>query len=96
MKIDSTQLREISSSIGDKIYIKVENWHLYLSDAGLADALAIECQANLDKGSVVAAKKAVESLYVRLGGGNTQLPLAKLISSSQIFDLEDILEPYCS
>ena len=67
-----------------------------IGDAGLSEALAIECQANLEKGPVVAAKRAVESLYVRLGGGNTQLPLAKLISSSQIFDLEDILDPYCS
>ncbi|ABX08217.1 DUF3181 family protein [Prochlorococcus marinus] len=95
MTIDSNQLRDIQNAISDRIYIQIENWNLYLGDAGLSQKLAIECKANLDNGSAVAARKAIEAVQVRLGGGNTQLPLARLISSAQIFELEEILDPYC-
>ena len=88
------EIREIEIAIADRIYIQVANWHLYLGDAGLANQLAIECKANLDQGSEVAARKALESVQVKLGGGNTQLPLARLIPPGQIFDLEEILDPY--
>ena len=88
-------MRELEISIADRIYIQVGKWHLYLGDAGLAKELALECQANIDKGSDVAIRKALEAIQVDLGGGNTRLPLARLIPSSQIFDLEEILDPYC-
>tara|TARA_Y100001968_G_scaffold70627_3_gene61801 strand:- start:1777 stop:2067 length:291 start_codon:yes stop_codon:yes gene_type:complete len=95
MSLDSTQLRELEIAIADRIYIQVENWHLYLGDAGLAVTLAIECNANLSQGPDIAARKGLESVQVGFGGGNTKLPLARLISPGQIFDLEEILDPYC-
>ena len=95
MAFDPAQLREIQIAIGDRLYIQVASWHLYLRDAGLAESLALECNANLDQGASVAARKALESVQVQLGGGSTRLPLARLIPSGQIFDLEDILDPYC-
>ncbi len=94
-RLSSDQLRELEISIADRIYLQVQKWNLYLGDAGLSKALAIECQANLDKGSNFAAKKAFDSVVVQLGGGNTEIPLSKLISSGQVFELEEILEPYC-
>ncbi len=93
--LNNDQLRDLEILIADRIYLQVQKWNLYLGDAGLSKALAIECQANLDKGSREAAKKAFESVIVRLGGGNTEIPLSKLISSGQVFELEEILEPYC-
>ena len=95
MAIDPADLRELTISIADRLYIQVASWHLYLGDAGLAEALAIECNANLDLGASVAARKALEAVQVQLAGGTTRLPLARLIPSGQIFDLEDILDPYC-
>ena len=94
-RLSSDQLRELEISIADRIYLQVQKWNLYLGDAGLSKALAIECQANLEKGAREAATKAFESVIVRLGGGNTEVPLSKLISSGQVFELEEILEPYC-
>ena len=93
--LSSDQLRELEISIADRIYIQVQKWNLYLGDAGLSKALALECMANIDKGSNLAAKKAFDSVLVQLGGGNTEIPLSKLISSGQVFELEEILEPYC-
>ncbi len=95
MKLQSDQLRELQAEISDRIYIQVQNWHLYLSDAGLSETLAIACNAYLDRGGKEAARKALESVQVHLGSGNTKLPLAQLVSSGQIFELEEILEPYC-
>tara|TARA_Y100001968_G_scaffold136503_1_gene124577 strand:+ start:28612 stop:28902 length:291 start_codon:yes stop_codon:yes gene_type:complete len=95
MTLDHTELRDLEISIADRIYIQIAKWNLYLGDAGLAMKLAIECNSHLSEGANVAARKSVELLKVDLGGGNTTMPLARLISPGQILDLEEILEPYC-
>ena len=92
---DSSQIRELTISIADRLFIQVGNWNLYLGDAGIAKDLAIECQANFKNGANVAARKGLEAIQVNLGGGKTTLPLSKIIPSNQLFDLEEILEPYC-
>ena len=93
--IDSSQINELAVSIADRLFIQVGNWNLYLGDAGLSKELALECQANFEEGATVAAKKGLEAIQVKLGGGATSLPLSRLIPSNQLFDLEEILEPYC-
>ena len=93
--IDSDQINELAVSIADRMFIQIGNWNLYLGDAGLAMDLAIECQANFGQGATIAAKKGLEAIQVKLGGGTTILPLSRLIPSNQFFDLEEILEPYC-
>ena len=95
MTISTSQLRDLENSIADRIFLQVEKWHLYLGDAGLAEALAIECQTYLNDGASAASRKAFESVEVQLGGGNTKIPLSRLISSGQIYELEEILDPYC-
>ncbi len=94
MTLEPAELNDLKIAIGDRIYIQVASWHLYLGDAGLAEALAIECNANLDQGSGVAARNALEAVQVQLAGGSTRLPLARLVPPSQLFDLEEILDPY--
>ena len=96
MKLDYSQLADLEISIADRIYIQVSSWHLYLGDAKLAKALAMQCNAYLDNGAGLAARKALDEVEVPLGGGITSLPLSRLIPSSQVLDLEEILEPYCS
>ena len=95
MTFDSFQLRELELSIADRISIQIEKWNLYLGDAGLAEALAIECQANINDGANIAARKALEGVEVNFGGGKLILPLSKLVSSGQVFELQEILETYC-
>ncbi len=95
MGLDSSELQELQASIADRLYIQVASWHLYLGDAGLAEALAIECNAKLAEGASVAARQALESVQVQLAGGSTRLPLARLMPPGQLFDLEEILSPYC-
>ena len=52
MSLDAADLRELTSSLSDRLYLQIANWHLYLGDAGLAEALAIECSARLDQGDI--------------------------------------------
>ena len=95
MSLDAADLRELTSSLSDRLYLQIANWHLYLGDAGLAEALAIECSARLDQGAAVAARQALEAVQVPLAGGSTRLPLARLIPAVQLRDLEEILEQHC-
>ncbi|TCD57677.1 DUF3181 domain-containing protein [Synechococcus sp. BS56D] len=95
MSLDAASLRDLSNNLSDRLYLQIANWHLYLGDAGLAEALAIECSARMDQGAAVAARQALEAVQVPIGGGSTRLPLARLMPSAQLRDLEEILEEYC-
>ena len=95
MSLDASALRDLTAALSDRLYIQVAGWHLYLGDAGLAEALAIECSARLDQGAAIAARQALEALQVPLGGGSTKLPLARLMPAVQLRDLEEILEEHC-
>ncbi len=95
MSLDLSDLKELKTSIADRIYLQVASWHLYLGDAGLAEALAIECSANLHEGAAEAARKSLQAVMVPLGNGSTNLPLYSLMPPKLLTDLEEILDSYC-
>ena len=86
------QISDLENIISEKIFIKIEKWNLYLGDAGLARNLALECISNSGKGSQQATKLSLEAIKVKIGDGNQTIPLSKLITTSQICDLEEILD----
>ena len=88
------QISDLENIISEKIFIKIEKWNLYLGDAGLARNLALECISNLEKGSHECVKLSLEAIKVKIGDGNQTILLSKLITSSQIFDLEEILDNF--
>ena len=67
---------------------------MYLGDAGLARFLAIECISNKDKGPLEAAKLSLKAINVKVGDGVNSIPLINLITSSQILELEEVLENF--
>ena len=85
------RISDLENIISEKVFIKIEKWNLYIGDAGLARNLAIECISNKDKGPLEAAKISLQAINVKIGDGVDSIPLIKLITSSQIFELEDIL-----
>jgi len=91
-----SQLRisDLENLISEKVFIKIEKWNLYLGDAGLARNLAIECISNKDQGPLEAAKTSLETINVKVGDGVNTIPLIKLVMSSQILELEEILETF--
>ena len=86
------QISDLENIISEKIFIKIEKWNLYLGDAGLARNLAIECLSNLNEGSQEAVKLSLSAIKVKIGDGKETIPLSSLVTSSQIFDLEEILD----
>jgi hypothetical protein len=95
MSLSASDLRDLEVALADRLYLQIAGWHLYLSDAGLAQPLAIECAARLDQGCAVCARQALEAVQVPIGGGATRLPLARLVPAGQLRDLEEVLEPFC-
>jgi hypothetical protein len=95
MSLSASDLQDLQSAVADRLYVQISGWHLYLGDADLASALAIECSARINQGAEVAARQALDAVKVPLAGGASQLPLSKLIPPAQLRDLEEILEPYC-
>ena len=95
MSLSATDLKELEAKLADRLFIQINGWHLYLGDADLAGALAIECSARCDQSPVLIARQAIEAVKVNVAGGASQLPLSRLLPPGQLSDLEDILEPYC-
>ena len=87
-------ISDLENIISEKVFIKIEKWNLYLGDAGLARDLAIRCISNKDQGASDAAKISLKALNVKVGDGVKNIPLINLITSSQILELEEILERF--
>ena len=88
------RISDLENIISEKVFIKIEKWNLYLGDAGLARPLAIECISNKDQGSLEAAKISLNAINVKVGDGVNSIPLIKLVTNSQIIELEEILESF--
>ena len=91
-----SQLRisDLENIISEKVFIKIEKWNLYLGDAGLARKLAIECISNKDQGPLDAAELSLKAINVKVGDGVNSIPLIDLITTTQILELEEILESF--
>ena len=88
------RISDLENVISEKVFIKIEKWNLYLGDAGIARNLAIECISNKDQGPLEAAKLSLRAINVKVGDGVNSIPLIKLITNSQIIELEEILESF--
>ena len=88
------RISDLENIISEKVFIKIEKWNLYLGDAGLARKLAIECISNKNQGPLEAAKISLKAINVKVGDGIISIPLINLITSSQITELEEILESF--
>ena len=85
-------ISDLENIISEQIFIKIENWNLYLGDAGLARNLAIECISNINKGPLAASKISLNAINVKVGDGDESIPLSSLVTHSQINELEEILQ----
>jgi len=92
--LNPTQLRDLEVKIADQIFIQVENWRLYLGDAGLAGELALECSVLSKRypSCEKVAKEALGNVDVSLGSGKLKVKLIDLIPNEKILDLIEILE----
>ena len=88
------RISDLENIISDKVFIKIEKWNLYLGDAGLARNLAIECISNKEKDLSETVKISLKRINVKVGDGVNSIPLINLVTTSQILELEEILESF--
>ena len=94
MNSNNHSISDLENSISETICLKIENWNLYLGDAGLARKLAIECLSDTSNGIKNTVEIALESIKVSIGDGSTKIALSKFIIASQKQDLENLLEDF--
>jgi len=87
-------VEQLAADIGDRVYIDVAKWHLYLKDAklhtGLAESFLPMCESGrIDETQV---KAVLAAIPIKLGGGKQEIPLSELIPSAGVSDLIRLLE----
>ena len=89
------QIEDLAAEIGDKVYIDVAKWHLYLKDAKLHTTVAEQLLPLLGNG--LTGDKLTEVLTgisIDLGGGRSKMPLINLIPVISQARLMDLLQDY--
>jgi hypothetical protein len=93
---NTQDIEKLAAEIGDKIYMDIAKWHLYLSDAHLHTQVAEQVYPLLEDNRVDESEviNILEEIPVSLGGGRTQVPLIELIPTTVQADLVSLLEDY--
>jgi hypothetical protein len=86
----------LAAEIGQNIYMDIAKWHLYLSDAHLAWAIAEKVYPMLQNNALEENKivQILEDIPVTLGGGKRTVSLIDLLPTSCQANLMDLLEEY--
>ena len=89
-------MEALAAAIGDKVYLDVAKWHLYLGDAKLHTPLAEKLYPLMIKDDVTEASVAniLSSMSVALGGGQKTVTLADLIPAAGKADLLEAIADY--
>lgn len=96
VKHDNTRLREkLAAEIGEKIYIDIAKWHLYLREAHLHTEIADRLYPDLDRPITPdQVNRILGEITVSLGGGKCLLPLRDLIPAIGVQDLCDLVQAF--
>ncbi|MDY7008580.1 MAG: DUF3181 family protein [Cyanobacteriota bacterium] len=95
--MSTTQIIEgLAAEIGDKVYIDIAGWHLYLSDAKLHTVLAEKFYPILteevpSEGQVV---EILQGIPIKLGAGRKELPLIDLLPMQCQTELIEVLADF--
>ena len=92
----SQAIDSLAAEIGEKVYIDVAKWHLYLSNANLHTVLAEQLYPLLanDELSEEKVLKLLQAIPVKLGGGKREVPLIDLLPMQCQVVLIDLLEEF--
>ncbi len=96
MANSSEQLENLASEIGDKVYIDVAKWHLFLKDAKLHTVVAEKAMPFVSTGKVTGdnVNEILGKITISLGGGRKELPLSDLLPVSGQAALLNVLQEF--
>jgi hypothetical protein len=89
-------IESLAAAIGDKVYLDVAKWHLYLGDAKLHTSLAEKLYPLVagDRVTEAAVADILTSTAVAIGGGQKTVTLADLIPAGGKADLMEAIADY--
>lgn len=89
-------IEQLAAAIGDKAYLDVAKWHLYLGDAKLHTPLAEKLYPLVTNNQLTedALAEALQTTSVPIGGGRAQVTLRDLIPTGSQAELLHALEAY--
>jgi Protein of unknown function (DUF3181) len=92
---NNQQIEDLAAEIGDKVYIDVAKWHLYLKDAKLHTTLAEQLYPLLNNGlNGNRLTEILTNISIDLGGGRLKTSLLNLIPVTAQARLMDVLQDY--
>lgn len=92
----SEMIEALALAFGDKVYLDVAKWHLYLQDAKLHIPLAEKLYPLIHNNSLnqAAVTTVLSQMTVPIGGGRQQLALLDLIPTTGVANLMQALEDF--
>lgn len=93
---ETEAIEALAADIGDRIYLDIARWHLYLKDAKLHTQVAQQAYDLVCKGPPVEAEALgiLRQIVVEVGGGRRQIPLLDLIPLQGQVAFLDLLEAF--
>jgi len=90
------EIETLAAEIGDKVYMDIAKWHLYLQDAKLHVPLAERFYPMLESGELSRDRVngVLQEMSVAIGGGKRDIPLVDLIPSAGQDRLMETLEEF--
>lgn len=89
-------LDKLAERLGDRFYLDVAKWHLYLKDTQFNLPLAERLYVLLDENRLTLAsvQEVLESMAIPVGGGRQQIPLLYLFPVNTEKTLLDVLKDF--
>jgi hypothetical protein len=89
-------IEALAAEIGDRIYLDIAKWHLFLENAKLHKVLAerlypLMVDRTLSEDVVLSV---LQSIQISIGGGRREIPLVDFLPVSCQRQLMDILEDF--
>lgn len=89
-------IERLAADLGDRVYMDIARWHLYLKDARLDKILAQRIYEQAQKGTLREdqALNILREILVDIGGGRRQIPLLDLVPVQGQLAYMDVVEAF--